>query len=239
MLLVLNSRDGMLEILPKGGVVAEIGVADGDFSRKILDLTQPRELHLIDPWVHQDRDDYRDDPQNLPPDASEERYQSVVKRFAPEIGAGRVQIHRRFSTDVAPEFPDAHFDWIYVDGMHTRDACLADLRAYAPKVRPDGLILGHDYANHTMAQRMGFGVIEAVNEFVRDGGAEFLALGYEAYPTYILARDANTPATQAFRVRLMHDLSVVLDIRDFAALPFFQNLAVFSDGVQKVIYTLG
>ena len=33
MLFTLLSRDGLLRLLPKGGVVAEIGVAEGVFSK--------------------------------------------------------------------------------------------------------------------------------------------------------------------------------------------------------------
>ena len=51
------SRVDLLQFLPKGGVVAEIGVAEGGFSKKILNATSPQTLHLIDPWEFQDRDD--------------------------------------------------------------------------------------------------------------------------------------------------------------------------------------
>lgn len=52
MLLVPASRDELIALLPKGGVVAEVGVAFGDFSEVILARTLPKRLHLIDPWVH-------------------------------------------------------------------------------------------------------------------------------------------------------------------------------------------
>src|SRR5687767_6022213 len=49
---VLTSRQELLRHLPKGGIAAEIGVADGDYSAAILASAEPRELHLIDPWSH-------------------------------------------------------------------------------------------------------------------------------------------------------------------------------------------
>jgi hypothetical protein len=48
----------LLEQMPKGAVCAEIGVFNGDFSRHILRVTKPRELHLIDGWWTVQGDNY-------------------------------------------------------------------------------------------------------------------------------------------------------------------------------------
>ena len=48
-----NGRQELLHLMPKGGVCAELGVWKGDFSQRILDVTSPRELHLVDPWQFQ------------------------------------------------------------------------------------------------------------------------------------------------------------------------------------------
>ncbi len=45
---VLVNRDALLDVLPKHSIVAELGVAQGDFSAKILSVTKPKELYLID-----------------------------------------------------------------------------------------------------------------------------------------------------------------------------------------------
>ena len=42
---LVASREELLEFMPRGGVVAEVGVADGNFSQRILDIVKPRTLH--------------------------------------------------------------------------------------------------------------------------------------------------------------------------------------------------
>ena len=39
---VLPTREDLLARLPAGGIVAELGVDEGGFSRKILDIAKPR-----------------------------------------------------------------------------------------------------------------------------------------------------------------------------------------------------
>ena len=47
---LIANRARLLEHFPKNAVVAEIGVAEGKYSEKILSTTKPKELHLIDIW---------------------------------------------------------------------------------------------------------------------------------------------------------------------------------------------
>ena len=46
---VLNRLE-LIKIMPKNGIVAELGVDRGNFSEIILKNNKPRELHLIDIW---------------------------------------------------------------------------------------------------------------------------------------------------------------------------------------------
>ena len=43
---VFSSREKILEVLPKNGVCAELGVANGDLSYQILDINKPKKLIL-------------------------------------------------------------------------------------------------------------------------------------------------------------------------------------------------
>jgi hypothetical protein len=135
----------------RNGNVAEIGVANGDFSAKILDMNAPSSLHLIDVW---NSDRY-----------SKKLFESVKSRFVTEIKAGTVEIHKALSTEAVQLFPDNYFDWIYLDTDHSYETTREELLEYAPKVKKEGVIAGHDYSmgNWTTAYR--YGVVEAVHEF--------------------------------------------------------------------------
>ena len=213
MLLCQTTREQLLHLLPRGGEIAEIGVAEGDFSSAILAATAPRILHLIDPWEHQARDDYASDVNNVSEERQEARFTAVTVRFQSEISCGRVRMHRDYSEDAAIFFAAGQLDWIYVDGMHTEEAAYRDLTVYAGKLKPDGLILGHDYTNHVQARAWNFGVVEAVNRFVRESDFEFIALTMEAFPTYVLGRAG--PATQALQDAIVRNVPYLVEIRDF------------------------
>ena len=50
-LVSLTDRVHLLQSLPKNGIVAELGVNEGDFSEKILIHSHPQKLVLIDVWA--------------------------------------------------------------------------------------------------------------------------------------------------------------------------------------------
>ena len=223
MLLCPMSRAELLRFLPQGGEVAEIGVAEGDFSQTILANVAPDVLHLIDPWVHQARADYVADPNNVSDGMQASRYESVLARFQAERERGQVHVHRTYSHEAADLFEAGQFHWIYVDAMHTADAVYRDLVAWHDTVKSQGFIIGHDYTNHVQARSWNFGVVEAVNRFVAHFGYEFLALTLEAFPTYVLAKAPGSKTAQAFKERLVSQVPYIVEIRDFPSTHRFEH----------------
>jgi hypothetical protein len=177
---LLLDRAVLLEKLPQGGVGAEIGVDQGDFTDQILRLARPRELHLVDSWATKR---YGDD-----------KARQVRQRFATQIAAGQVIVHRKLSTAAAPDFADGSLDWIYIDSSHTYDVTAAELRAYASKIRPGGLMAGHDYSMGNWVKGSRYGVIEAVHEFCVEHAWElrFLTVQRIEQPSFAIARLERT-----------------------------------------------
>jgi len=194
MFLLPYMRDVLMGVLPKGGHGAEIGVDRGVFSQVLLDDKGAESLLLVDPWVHQTRDDYQADPTNESDAVMQARCDSVMQKYADD---DRVCIWRSESLTAAANTEpfragfEAPLDWVYIDAVHSYEGCIADLQAWSKVVKPDGLIMGHDFASHAMAQQSGVGVMQAVYEFITATDWELFALTNEAWATYVLCRDPD------------------------------------------------
>jgi len=129
---------------PRHGRCAEIGVWKGDFSHRILQLRKPAELHLIDPWLFASHfpDRWYGGAVARSQADMDAIAQSVVCRFA---GSPEVVIHRTSSLDAAARFSESYFDWIYIDGDHSYQSVLDDLRTWYSKLRSGGYIALDDY----------------------------------------------------------------------------------------------
>lgn len=174
---LLVDREMLLSCLPKDAVVAEIGVAEGHFSRRILQHARPRMLHLVDLW------------NGVRPGYDADEFGKVTREFGSPDLAGRITIHRGISWDVIAGLPEHSLDWIYLDAGHSYDAVKRDLAAAMRAVKPDGYIAGHDYVRWSSPNGR-FGVVEAVNELCRDHGYVFryLTLEPNMHLSYALQR---------------------------------------------------
>jgi hypothetical protein len=60
-------------------------------------------------------------------------------------------------------------DFVYIDARHDYESVKEDLHAWFDKVRPGGILAGHDYADGILVQG-DFGVKTAVDEFFAERG---------------------------------------------------------------------
>lgn len=153
-------RYELLKYIPQG-ICAEVGVATGRMSKIIVEKNNPIELYLIDAWKNFDLG-YADG--NMVSDKEQEsRYQNVKFMFKDNKS---VKIIRDYSTKAAEKFENNFFDWVYIDADHSYQGCLNDLVSYDKKVKESGYIIGHDYTPPGGKTKKGFGVNQAVEEFV-------------------------------------------------------------------------
>lgn len=182
----MNRYPRRIDMMRKlGGVGAEIGVYQGDFSAELLTIPRLTKLHLIDCWCHQPDPAYIPDTANVDDGGHEHNYQTVLKRFHRELRSGLVEVHRGFSEKIVQQFADDSLDWVYIDANHTYEAVLRDLSLWGRKAR---VICGHDYCLNDRATSMGFGVVDAVVDFCLDAGWQLTALTDEEWASYRLDR---------------------------------------------------
>lgn len=164
---VLPNRYIVLDHIPKGGIVAEVGVLGGDFSKHILSRTNPERLYLIDTFCSNDWDSTKR--------FTTKNHEDFIKNdFAKEIEAGQVKMMKGLSWDLLDTFPNHYFDWLYIDADHTYNSVSRDLSFAINKIKEDGLIVMNDYIMYDHVIKEEYGVIPAVNEFCVENNWEII-----------------------------------------------------------------
>ncbi len=116
---VYPDRRALLNDLPRGGRVAEIGTLLGDWAETILTVAEPRDLYIFD---------------------------KNIWRIRPEVAQeSRVTLYEGDSSRRLADCPDASFDWIYIDGDHSYDGVKRDIAQAVLKIKLDGLLVFNDY----------------------------------------------------------------------------------------------
>lgn len=177
---ILPRRQDILPLLPKGGVVAEVGVAFGQYTRLILDAMQPRQFVAIDTFSLDEptwfgRQPFREDFGDL------SHLEYYRRRFLAEIEQGVMLVRPGYSQEVLAGFPDGHFDMIYIDAAHDYDSVSRDLALAGRKIRPDGHIIVNDYIMVDPLLLEPYGVVQATHEFCLREGWRFRYLALHPY----------------------------------------------------------
>jgi hypothetical protein len=129
-------------------VVLEIGTQFGYNAFSMLRELPIKKLYLVDAYK-----DYIDDGVKFDFSSGEKVAHSKVKKWESKI----VWI-KKYSSDAADEVKD-DLDFVYIDGNHSYEFVKKDIELYYPKIKPGGVIAGHDFAASFM------GLCKAVTEF--------------------------------------------------------------------------
>jgi len=153
----------LLDELRLNGYAAEIGVARGDFSAKILQ-SSVKKLYSIDCWDVETPSSWKEQARSKwtqeKMDALYEEAQDKLRPFGE-----RSEIIKAFSADAVNRFKDGYFDFIYLDASHEYVDVKEDISLWWSKVKRGGILAGHDYfAREDEPDK--WGVIEAVDEHV-------------------------------------------------------------------------
>lgn len=136
--------------------IIELGVYRGDNARKLRGAFPDADLHLVDAWKH-----LWDSGPMMRANPTQAHWDRMLAKIRADFkGDSRVSIHRMLIENAPAKFADESADIVYIDGDHRYESVKRDILDWLPKVRPGGLLAGHDYKNHGG----GKGVVKAVNE---------------------------------------------------------------------------
>lgn len=133
--------------------VVELGVFRGLMSEQLLRRHPTLRLWMVDAWQGHAQPGHTRSQGELVAEA--------MRRTA--FAEGRRTILRATSTDAAAQVPDGSFDLVFIDADHAYEAVVEDIELWLPKVRPGGVLGGHDYDDRWTKAR-GYGVVQAVDE---------------------------------------------------------------------------
>ena len=153
------------------GCGVEVGVKTGDFSEMLLDRWRGRHLVSVDPWSEAPAEEYVD----LANVAQEEhdRYHAIARDRLLRFG-DRSTIWRMTSSEAAPRVLHHSLDFAYIDARHDYDSVREDLELWVDRVRPGGVLAGHDYVDGNLVDGV-FGVRSAVDDFFGERGVRVRA----------------------------------------------------------------
>ena len=109
----------------------EVGVYKGAFTERLCKAGL--KMFAVDPWVsyYGDRD--------------QERQDSIYAEACGRLAPYDCTIIRKTSAEAARQFRYESLDFAYVDGDHRFKEMAADTVDWSKRVRPGGVVAGHDY----------------------------------------------------------------------------------------------
>lgn len=129
---------------------AEIGVYRGEFSEVLCKANSNLKLICVDNWTV-----YLPTHRQSSADAA---FRMTQNRLAPY----GVEIKRMDSMDAVKEIPEQSLDFVYIDADHEFDGVMPDLIEWSKRVRPGGIVSGHDYFHFRQCE-----VPQAVDAYTR------------------------------------------------------------------------
>ncbi len=165
-------RDDLARLFAELGfrVIVEVGVLKGQYTEVLCRANPDAKIYGVDPWqAYAEYKDFVD--------------QGMLDRFRAEaqtrLAPCNCSLIRKFSMDAVDGFEDGSIDAVYLDGNHEFPHVVEDIYRWGAKVRPGGILSGHDYYK---MRRLPGHVIEVVQAWTA---------AYTIRPWFVLGRQAK------------------------------------------------
>ena len=190
-----KSRDGFphaLNAINLSGIGAEVGVKYGKHARNICENWFGEKIYLVDPYTEFGPE--YDDIANVEEETHENIFTMAQITLRPFLDSKRAIFVRDTSLNVAELFKKriqlkemAPFDFVYLDAQHHKIAIEEDIAAWAPLIKPGGVLAGHDFLDDPEGQINGvrFDVLPVVLRFIEENGFPLVATA-ERFPSWFV-----------------------------------------------------
>lgn len=198
----LKQRNDIIAVLEqlKWKSAIEVGVQKGLFAKKMLDNWKScTEYKLVDLWG-------REQGYQEPGNHSKAFHDSALKltEWRVKPYKEKVEFFVMRSTDASKQMKDNYFDFVYLDARHDYCAVAEDISHYWSKVRPGGILAGHDfidaqYAIDRLGEEENWGICEdgteqpravrgAVEDFMKSEKIDFVLVSQESFPSWFIQK---------------------------------------------------
>lgn len=162
----------------QGSRIAEIGVALGDFSSRLIDGFAPAEFVAFDNFqmhnfpTHWGMKSEEIFGERTHREFFEDRFKDRSTKVICEEGSSEVTV---------PLYPDEYFDLIYVDARHTYEDVAVDADNARNKLAKHGVMIFNDYIMFDHLLGTPYGVVQVVNELVNTHGWNVLGFALQQH----------------------------------------------------------
>lgn len=142
------SRAYFAHLFTEGGFRSgmEVGVADGRFSEHFLQASAGKHIlwYMIEPFPNQRLRERFSISSDGTANFSNGTWSTIgLTESAHLVFIQELSTNKRLIRDIA----DSSLDFVYLDGAHDYKNVLRELPLYYRKIRPGGVLAGHDYCN--------------------------------------------------------------------------------------------
>lgn len=125
-------------------VGAEIGTDQGEYAEVLCKKVPDLRLVCIDPWKAEAYEPGYQPESNEKQEYFDKRFNEAVARVT-DYGCA---VWRKTSMEALKDIPDNSLDFVYIDGNHDFLNVAQDIHYWTKKVRPGGIVSGHDYVRY-------------------------------------------------------------------------------------------
>lgn len=158
--------DALIDRLPidRPIVGVELGVYQGKMSGYLLEALPLLTLYMVDRWTEYTEEERKTSTGRMPKDSQDVFDTAYEMSVAVAQKYGRRAVIVQASTDDALDHVPHSLDFVFIDADHSYEACKNDILNWRDRVKPGGILSGHDYGRQSHP-----GVTKAVDEIFPGG----------------------------------------------------------------------